>query len=230
MKYKTKKQKKIKEKFDTTKIYTFNKAVDIIKNIPRANFLENIEASIQLNINPKKKKIQLKGYSILPNDIKKTNKIAIFTTNNEEINNINTNTLFIKENDISNLTKKNINFDLLITTPTSIGKIGQISKILNSKKIMPDIKYGTLTTNLKLTLEKLQKNYIKFKNEKNDIVHCIIGKITLDTEKLKENIEKIINDIKKSKPKDCKNICIKKINLSSTMGPGIKININSINI
>lgn len=230
MKYKSKKQKHISETVNVNTLYAFNKAIEIIKNIPKAKFAENIEASIQLNINPKKKKIHIKGYSVLPNDIEKENKIAIFSTNDEETKNIKTTHILIKENDIANLTKKNINFDLLITTPASIGKIGKISKILSSKKIMPDIKYGTLTTNLESTINKLKNNYIKFKNEKNDIIHCIIGKANLDTQKLKENIETIINDIKKSKPKDCKNINIKKISISSTMGPGLKINLNSVNI
>lgn len=230
MKYKSKRQKQINETLNANIFYTFNKAIEIIKNIPKVKFTENIEASIQLTINPKKKKISIKGYSLLPHDIEKENTIAVFTTNDEEIKNITTKHILLKEKDIATLTKKTIKFDLLLTTPTSIGKIGKISKVLGCKKLMPDIKYGTLTTNLEQTINKLKNSYIKFKNEKNDIIHCVIGKINLDTQKLKENIEMIINDIKKSKPKDCKNINIKKISISSTMGPGLKINLNSVNI
>jgi len=229
MTHKSKKQKHISEIIEKKNIYTFNKAIELIKNLPKAKFAENIEASIQLSVNPKKKKIHIKGYSILPNDTEKKYKIAVFSTDNEAIKNIKNTAMIIKEENLEHLTKKNLNFDLIITTPSSIGKIGKLNKVLNAKKIMPDIKYGTLTTNLETTLEKLKKNYIRFKNEKNDIIHCLLGKMNLDTQKLKENIEVIINDIKKSKPKDCKNITIKKISISSTMGPGLKINLNSLN-
>jgi large subunit ribosomal protein L1 len=108
--------------------------------------------------------------------------------------------------------------------------MGKLNKILGSKNLMPDIKYGTITTNIKDTLSKIRKNYVKFKNDKNDIIHSSIGKIDLDTNKLKENLETLINEIKKYKPQNCKNMSIKKIHISSTMGCGLEINLNSLTI
>lgn len=210
--------------------YSFNKAIDFLKENKKTKFIETIETSIHLNISPSRKNINLKGYSLLPNCIYKSYNIAAFITDVNKINNTNNNIKIITENDLSAITKKNIDFNLLITDHTSIIKIGKLSKILNSKKLMPDIRYGTITDNINDTVDKFKKNYVKFKTDKNNIIHCVIGKLDLDTDKLKENIEMLIYDIKKQKPKDCKNMSIDKIYISSTMGAGIKINMKSLTI
>lgn len=108
--------------------------------------------------------------------------------------------------------------------------MGNINKILNSKKLMPDIQYNTITSNFKDSIEKIKKNYIQYKNNKTNTINCKIGNIDLETKNIKENLETLINDIKKNKPKNCKNIKIKHIYLSSTMSKSIKININSLNL
>jgi len=213
---------------EKNKSYSFEKAINFIKNNKTRKFKETIETSIHLNVTPKKKNISIKGYSILPNDIEKNYNIGVFVTKDETITYNDTNITILNEDNIKEFNKKNLYFDIMITNPKSMIKIGKFSKLLNSKKIMPDIKYGTITNDISDTITKCKKNYIKFKNDKNDIINCIIGKIDLESKKLKENIETLINDIKKQKPKNCKNISIKKISISSTMGPGIKINVNSL--
>lgn len=222
-------QQKINNK---KQLFSFEKAIENIKNSKKHKFAESIDVAIQLNIVPNKKNIIIKGHAILPNNSNKNKKIAIFLTTENELaeakkNNIET---IIQEKNIPEFTKKNINFDILLTTPSSIIKMGKLNKLLGSKNLMPDIKYGTITNNLSDCMTKLSNNYVKFKNDKNDIIHCSIGKINLDTSKLKENIETLINEIKKYKPQTCKNISIKKIHLSSTMSNGFEINLNSLNL
>ena len=214
---------------EKNKTHLFNKAINLIKQNKKLKFKENIDTAICLNMNPIKKKMTLKGYSILPHNINRKYKIAVFISKDEELKNINTDTV-IKEDNINLINKRKLNFDLIITTPKSILKMGKLNKILNSKGLAPDIKYGTITSDITKTITKLNKNYIKFKSDKHNIIHCVIGKIDLETKKLKENLEKLINDIKKQKPKSCTNIAIKSISISSTMGPGLKININSLTI
>jgi large subunit ribosomal protein L1 len=223
--------KKIKEN-NKNQIYSFEKAIDFIKNLKKRNFKESVDVSIQLNIVPNKKNISIKGHAILPNKINENKKIAAFLISDNEINEARDQSIeiILNEKNIPDFTKKNINFDLIITTPNSIIKMGKLNKILGSKNLMPDIKYGTITTNIKDTLSKIRKNYVKFKNDKNDIIHSSIGKIDLDTNKLKENLETLINEIKKYKPQNCKNMSIKKIHISSTMGCGLEINLNSLTI
>lgn len=212
--------------------YSFEKAIEIIKNSKKRKFEESIDISIQLTITPNKKNIIVKGHTILPHKIGKDLKIAAFLVNENEINEAKKShiDIILQEKNINDFNKKQINFDLLISTPTSIVKIGKLNKILGAKNLMPDVKYGTITTNISETVSKLKNNYIKFKNDKNDIIHSILGKISSDTQKLKENAEMLINDIKKQKAQNCKSIIIKKIHISSTMGQSAEINLNSLNI
>lgn len=223
--------KKITE-INKKQIYSFDKAIDIIKKSKKRKFNESIDVAIQLNIVPNKKNIIIKGHAILPNKINKNKKIAVFLTSESEINDAKDQNIeiILSEKNISDFTKKNINFDLMLTTPNAIIKMGKLNKILGSRNLMPDIKYGTITTNIKDTVSKIRQNYVKFKNDKNDIIHSSIGKIDLDVLKLKENLETLINEIKKYKPQTCKNMSIKKIHISSTMGCGIEINLNSLTI
>ncbi len=224
---KNKKNKYINSKFDRNKIYSFNEAITILKELTNKKFNESLEAAINLNITPKKKMI-IKGYSTLPYFIKKSNKIAIYSDNISDVD-INKNDYIIFDNNtFQNINKQNINFDILLTTPSCVIKFGKISKVLSSKKIMPDVKYGTITTNIKEAIKIFKKNYVKYKSDKNHNINSIIGKINLNVNEIKSNIEKLILDIKNQKPKNCKNINIKTITLSTTMGPGIKINTDSI--
>lgn len=223
--------KKIKENIKN-QVYSFEKAIEIIKNSKKRKFIESIDVAIQLNIVPNKKNISIKGHAILPHKINKNKKIAAFLTKDNEINEAKNQNIdiILDEKNIPDFNKKSINFDLIITTPNSIIKMGKLNKILGSKNLIPDVKYGTITTNIQDTLIKIKQNYIKFKNDKTDVIHSSIGKIDLDSHKLKENLETLINEIKKFKPQACKNMSIKKIHLSSTMGYGVEINSNSLNI
>lgn len=221
---------KLNENFNRSNFYIFEDAFNLIKSLKKKKIKENINVSIKLDIIPKNKDINIKGFSCLPNSIGKNYKIAVFSTEKNFIEFEKYKIEFFDEKKIKNLNKKNINFDIIITDPKSIIKLGSISKILNSKKIMPDILYNTITTNILDSIEKIGKNYIQFKNNKSNTINCMIGEIDLKTSELKENLENLIKDIKKSKPKNCKIIRIKDIYLSSTMSCGIKININSLNI
>lgn len=228
------KMKKSKEKSDfipeKQKKFSFENAINLTKDGRRGNFRETIEASIHVITNPKKARISIKGYSLLPHTVGKHYKIAVFITKNEYLVFDRDNVIMLDEDNLEDVINNKIKFNMLLTTPMSITKIGKMNKILSAKKLMPDIKYGTITTNMQETLNNFRKNYIRFKSEKNNIIHCAIGKIDLENIKLKENMETIISDIKKQKPKNCKSIIIEKINISSTMGVGLNLNINSLSI
>ncbi len=219
-----KKQKHINKLIIKNKKYIFEDALVILKSICSKNFEESIEASIQLTVIPKKN-IVVKGYSVLKHSIGKEKKIGVFTESNEVLSDC----ILLNKDNLKDLNKKNITFDIILTTPSDIVKIGKIGKLLSGKKIMPDIKYGTITTDITGMINKLKGHYIKYKFDKNYAANLIIGKIKLPAIKLKENIEQIISDLKSQKPQNCKSINIKKIIISSTMGPGLKIDIDSIN-
>lgn len=210
---------------DKTKKYSFDHSVNILKNISSKKFEETVEASIQFNVVPKKN-IVIKGYSVLNHNIGKKYKPAILEKDNL---NLFDDVVLLSDDDLKNLNKKNINFDIILTTPTNIVKFSKLGKLLNGKKIMPDIKYGTVSTDLNMSLNHIKGNYVRFKIDKNYCLNIIVGKIGLSVESLKENIEQLILDVKKYKPQNCKSVTVKSLVISSTMGPGIKIDLDSIN-
>lgn len=229
MSKKTKKKILTNNAINKKELYSFSKGIEILKKNKNTKFNETVEVSINLKITPQKRDYSIRGFSLLPNESGRSLKIAIFLTE-EETNYTKNTDLIINKAKIEEIKNNKINFDLLISTPNSITKIGSLSKTLGQKGLMPNIKFGTITNNIDDTINNIKNNYIKFKNDKNNIIHCIIGKINTDLKELKENIEHIINDIKKCKPSNCKSMSIEKISISTTMGPGIKINLNSINI
>lgn len=216
------KKKNYNSIFDKNKLYKIEDAIRILKSISNKKFNESIEVSMKFNVIPKKN-IVIKGYSLLKHNLGKDNKIAILNPLEESNDYIS-----LKDIDLLTLNKKTINFNILLTSPENVVKLSKIAKLLNGRKVMPDIKYGTITTDLIKTAYDFKNKYLKFKMDKFYSLNLMFGKLDHLEEKLKENLEKLISDIKKSKPVNCKVINVKKIFISSTMGPSIKIDIDSI--
>jgi large subunit ribosomal protein L1 len=219
-----KKQKRIAQIFDKNRKYTLESALNILKDVSSSKFEESVEVSLHFNVIPKKN-IILKGFSVLKNNIGKKNKVAVFIDEHIDLEGC----IVLTDEQLRNMNKKNIDFDAILTSPSAVVKLSKLTKLLNGRKIMPDIKYGTITTDIQVMLNNLNNNYLKFKIDKNYGVNLIVGKLNLTVFEIKENIEQLIQDIKRQKPQNCKSIGIKKIIISSTMGPGIKVDIDSIN-
>lgn len=210
------------------RLYDINEALANLKLSKNKKFIENIEVSLKLSFLPKNKSFVMKGYSILPHGELKKNKIAVFSIDNNVFAGFDDNFKILSEADLSSLNKKNLHFDLIVTTPASMIKFGKLSKVLNSKNLMPDVKYGTITTDIANTLELLKKNYLRFKSDKGNVINSKIGNINLDDKFLVENLFTFVNDIKKCKPKECKNFDISSLYLTSTMGSSFKLDIKSL--
>jgi len=208
-------------------IYSFDNAISILKKNSKVKFLESIEMAIKLTLIPKKNII--KGYSILPFSIGKNLKIGVFVLDDITLKS-NQDVTVINQNNMHNFNKKNLDFDNCITSHEYFLKMKHINKILNHKKLNPDKKYGTLTNNIKYKVKEIKSNYVKFKSDKNGMINCAIGKIDIDNKKLIANAEKIINDIKKNKSRECKKLFIKKIVMSSTMGESLIVDPDSIKV
>lgn len=210
------------------RLYDVNEALSNLKSNKNKKFVENIEVSVNLSLLPKNKNFVIKGYSILPHGEFKHGILAVFSIDNDLFLNSDSKFKNLSESDLATLNKKNLFFDLIITTPASMMKFGKLSKILSSKNLMPDVKYGTITTDIKGTLDLLKKNYLRFKSDKGNVINAKIGNIDLDDKLLIENLFTFINDIKKSKPKDCKNLDITGLHITSTMGSSFKLDIKSL--
>ncbi|HIH2762707.1 MAG TPA: hypothetical protein ACYCC7_01635 [Candidatus Azoamicus sp. MARI] len=210
------------------RFYDVNEALINLKLNKNKKFIENIEVSVNLSFLPKNKNFVVKGYSVLPYGNAKNNKIAVFSVDNSLFLKSNDDVKLLSEAELMGINKKNLFFDLIITTPASMIKFGKLSKILNAKNLMPDVKYGTITTDINSTLDLFKKNYVRFKSDKGNVINSKIGNIELDDKFLIDNLFIFINDIKKSKPKDCKNLAISSLYLTSTMGSSFKLDIKSL--
>jgi large subunit ribosomal protein L1 len=207
------------------KKYNLNEAIELIKKNVKAKFDESVETHIKLGIDVKKGDQQVRGTIVLPHGSGKSKKIVVFTEKEDELKEIKKMGIMAGGEDLIEEIKKTgkCDFEVAIATPEIMKNLAQIARILGPKGLMPNPKTETVSTNIKKTIEELQKGKVTFKNDDSGNVHQVIGKVSWPLEKLKENFETFLEIIKKSKPLKSKGIYIKNITLCSTMGKGVKI-------
>ena len=222
-----KKYLKVKEKIDKQKLYTLEEAVDFIKNNRIAKFDESIEIHLNLGIDPKKAEHNIKGTVVLPYGGFSSKKIAAFVEPEKEKEAKEAGAEIVGGKELIEKIKETqkVDFDLVVATPKIIKDLTQIAKILGPKGLMPSVKTGTLTENIKEAILELKKGKISFKNDETGNIHQIVGKISWEKEKIIANIKNFIEAVKKAKPPKVKGDFIRKVFLCSTMGPSLQIKI-----
>jgi large subunit ribosomal protein L1 len=223
--FRGKKYKKAFEKVEKDKKYTVEEAVKLIKENKIAKFDESVEIHVKMAIDPKKGEQQVRGAVVLPHGTGKTKKVAVITsTKAKEAKDAGAD-IIEGEEMIEKIKNNKIQFDILVATPEMMPKIAPIAKILGPRGLMPSPKTETVTDKIKETVEMLKKGKISFKNDDGSNVHQIVGKISFDENKLKENITAFLEALQKAKPQALKGKYIIGISLCSTMGPGFRINL-----
>ena len=223
--------KRHKENVEKTKnkIYTnLDEAIQVLKETATAKFVESVELHANLNIDPKYADQQLRTTVTLPHGIGKQVKIAVLT-NDENYAEATKAGADIVGNDelIENITKGNIDFDLLIATPNMMPKLAKLGRVLGPKGLMPSPKSGTVSSTLTTTLTDFKKGKFEYKTDKTGIVHVIIGKINFTEQQLIENLQSFYNSIEKNRPSGVKGQYFKSLSICCTMGPSIKLDSNS---
>jgi large subunit ribosomal protein L1 len=211
------------------KIYeNLNEAIQILKETATAGFVESVELHANLNIDPKYGDQQLRTTVTLPHGIGKQVKIAVLT-NDENYDEATKAGADIIGNDelIENITKGNIDFDLLIATPNMMPKLAKLGRVLGPKGLMPSPKSGTVSNTLSTTLTDFKKGKFEYKADKAGIVHVTIGKVNFTEQQLIENLQSFYNSIEKNRPSGVKGKYFKSLSICSTMGPSIKLDSNS---
>jgi len=211
------------------KIYTnLDEAVQILKETATAKFVESVELHANLNIDPKYADQQLRTTVTLPHGIGKQIKIAVLT-NEENFDEATKSGADIVGNDelIENITKGNIDFDLLIATPNMMPKLAKLGRVLGPKGLMPSPKSGTVSSTLNETLTDFKKGKFEYKADKTGIVHVTIGKINFTEIQLVENLQSFYDSIEKNRPSGVKGKYFKSLSICCTMGPSIKLDSNS---
>lgn len=228
---KSKKYVEASKKVEKTKAYTLEEAVKLVKETSITNFDSSVEIAIRLNLDTKKADQQLRGATVLPNGTGKTKKVLVLAKGEHATAAKEAGADYVGDMDmIEKISKENwFDFDVMIATPDMMPALGKIGKILGPKGLMPNPKTGTVTTDVKKAVEETKKGKVEYRTDTFGNVHAIFGKASFDDVKLAENLKSFVEVILKAKPQTVKGNYVKNISISSTMGPGIKIDVNSFN-
>ena len=226
----SKRQKQINEKVQSTKVYPILDALTLLKEIPNLKFNESIDISINLGVDPQKSDQNVRGSTSLPHGIGKQSKIAVFAEGADATAATEAGADVVGFEDVIEKVKKDkdIDADVIIATPECMKSLGQLGRILGPKNLMPNPKEGTVTKNVADAVSVAKKGQIRYKTDKGGIIHATIGKKDFEPKKLAENAIALIEDLKKAKPSSAKGKYMKNITISSTMGPGIRVDLSSV--
>jgi large subunit ribosomal protein L1 len=214
---------------DKNKLYTVDEAVELVKKTTTTKFDSTVEVAINLNIDTKKADQQMRGSIVLPNGTGKTKTVCVLAKGTQAEEAKKAGAEFVGDTDlIDKMANENwFDFDVIVATPEMMPQLGKIGKILGPKGLMPNPKTGTVTVNTAKAVEDIKKGMIEYRADSYGIVHSPVGKVSFDDAKLVENINFLVNTIIKAKPSTVKGVYINSIVISSTMGPGIKLDKNS---
>jgi large subunit ribosomal protein L1 len=227
----TKKAKLIAAKVDKTKQYSITEIVTLLKEFANANFDESIDVSVLLGVDPRKSDQNVRGASLLPNGTGKTVRVAVFTQGPNADAAKEAGADVVGMEDLADQVKKGeMDFDVVIASPDAMRVVGQLGQILGPRGLMPNPKVGTVTPDVATAVKNAKSGQVRYRTDKGGIVHCSIGKVSFDETSIKQNLEFLIADLKKAKPASAKGIYLRKISISSTMGPGLCIDQSSIEV
>ena len=221
----TKKQKIIQEKLDPEKSYSITEAMEIIQSVKSEKFDESIDISVKLGVDPNKSDQNVRGAVTLPNSLGKEVKVAVFADGDHASQAEKAGADFIGMDDLAEkFQKEEISVDVVISSNAAMKVVGKLGQVLGPKGLMPNPKTGTVSDDVETAIKNVKAGQVRFRTDKNGIIHGSIGKVSFDGDKIKANASALLEELKKLKPASAKGVYIGNIALSSTMGPGIKIN------
>ena len=220
----TKRQKAIAESYDANKQYTLAEAVEILNKLPPAKFKESVDIAINLGVDPRKSDQVVRGATNLPAGTGKTKRVAVFAEGAAADAAKEAGADIVGFEDLAESIKAgNMDFDVVIASPDAMRVVGQLGTILGPRGLMPNPKVGTVTPNVAEAVKNTKAGQATYRVDKAGIIHTTIGQVGFSAEQIEQNASALIADLKKAKPATSKGIYIKKITLSSTMGPGINL-------
>lgn len=227
----SKRQKLIREKVDSTKQYSIDEAVTLLKELSKVKFEETVDAAINLGIDPRKSDQAVRGATTLPHGTGKSVRVAVFTQGANADAAKEAGADFVGMEDLAEQVKGGMmDFDVVVADPAAMRVVGQLGQILGPRGLMPNPKTGTVTPDVVTAVNNAKAGQVRFRADKGGIIHGGIGKVSFDASALKENLEALIADLKKIKPSSSKGVYLKKISLSTTMGPGLAIDLATLEI
>jgi len=225
----SKRLRAINEKVDATKQYSIDEAVALLKELSSVKFPETFDVSINLGVDPRKSDQVVRGATTLPHGTGKDVRVAVFTQGDNAEKAKEAGADIVGMDDLAAEVKAGkMDFDVVVASPDAMRVVGQLGQILGPRGLMPNPKTGTVTPDVATAVKNAKAGQVRYRAEKGGIVHGGIGKISFEAQAVKENLEALINDLKKSKPSTAKGVYLKKVSLSTTMGPGLVIDQSSL--
>ena len=227
----SKRTRLIREKVDVLKDYDITEAIALLKELATAKFRESVDVAVNLGIDARKSDQNVRGAAVLPNGTGRDVRVAVFTqgANVEKAKAAGADIVGME--DLAELVKKGeMNFDVVIASPDAMRVVGQLGQILGPRGLMPNPKVGTVTPDVVTAINNAKSGQIRYRNDKNGIIHTTIGKADFDDAKLQENLEFLLEALKKAKPANAKGQYIKKLSISTTMGAGVSVNQASLTV
>jgi large subunit ribosomal protein L1 len=227
----SKRMKLIAEKVDTTRQYAIDEALALLKELSTAKFDESIDAAINLGVDPRKSDQNVRGSSVLPNGTGKTVRVAVFTQgdNAEKAKAAGADVVGMQEL-ADSMKGGDLNYDVVIASPDAMGIVGQLGQLLGPRGLMPNPKVGTVSPDVEGAVKNAKAGQVRYRTDKGGIIHCSIGKSSFDIDKLRENLEFLLIDLKKAKPSTSKGVYLKKVSVSTTMGAGVAVDQSTLSI
>lgn len=213
-----------REKIDTQTAYEVDAALGLVKELATAKFPESIDVCVNLGVDPRKSDQVVRGSTVLPNGTGKTVRVAVFAQGENADKATAAGADIVGFDDLAETIKGGeMNFDVVIATPDAMRVVGQLGQILGPRGLMPNPKVGTVTADVETAVKNAKAGQVRYRTDKAGIIHCAIGRIDFDVNALKENLNALLADLKKAKPATAKGSYVKKVTVSSTMGPGISV-------
>jgi large subunit ribosomal protein L1 len=227
----SKRVRAVREKLDRTKLYSLEEAVALLKEFSTVKFQETVDVAVNLGIDPRKSDQSVRGATTLPHGTGKTVRVAVFTQGEAAEAAKAAGADIVGMEDLAEQVKAgNLNFDVVIADPAAMRVVGQLGQILGPRGLMPNPKTGTVTPDVVTAVKNAKAGQVRYRADKSGIIHGGIGRVTFDVTALKENLEALLVDLKRAKPSTSKGIYLKKVTLSTTMGPGIAIDHSALEI
>ena len=219
----------IKEKLQTGKYYSIDEAIELLKSFPPIKFTESVDASINLGVDPRKSDQVVRGSTVLPHGTGKDVRVAVFAQGANATAAEQAGANIVGFEDLAERIKNGfLEFDTVIASPDAMRVVGQLGKILGPRGLMPNPKVGTVTPDVVAAVQNAKAGQVRYRTDKAGIIHSTIGKITFSKDDLRENLQALKADLQKAKPSTSKGVYMKKVTLSTTMGPGIAIDQTSL--
>lgn len=227
----SKRMRAIREMLTPGKLYSLQEALEIVKKMPKAKFNEAVDLAVNLGVDPRKSDQAVRGAIVLPKGTGRSIRIAVFTSSVHADAARTAGADLVGLEDLAEQVKAGkIEFDVLLATPDAMKVVGQLGQILGPRGLMPNPKDGTVTTDIANAVKNAKIGQVRYRTDKAGVIHCTIGKSDFSASDLTENLEAVLGALKKAKPSTSKGIYFKKITLSTTMGPGLSLDISGLNV